>query len=512
MPVTKMSHGGGRPLSFCYYHRRYKEEASKCSKGELCEFQNLHNQKQFPDLRNNIPHDLRNSLKTDLRVHLRNQGAIPKAKRPKQDDLRSRQSRPRTACEEKSRAEIEDNVVEEDLFERRGNKPIPGSSKAIVDYEHGNGKHIIHISEVEEEDPAESYDLLDELNEEDRIDQPRSPSKGRRHRSREGSLKNTRGQSETPLYYRWRRVEVTEPLTRTILNDRYKGKNHTLPSDKNENPNPRIQEDRTDDKNQGHHSKGKTKHPNDPNNRKGSRSDPNYPENSRGSKIEPNSRKGPRYKPDDRRNSGYASNEDPTSSRRNKRGNKEDPDSDTDDNLTTPRRRNHKQLEDDSDSDDLRPAYKGPKTPREGRQKQRDNGRTANHSGSSSYEEIVSYNITLATSGMPINSRNPDQCPVPQCGANNKPLNSRLDRYRRDSPESHRFLTNCPKLEEMSIVERWEFYKKASCTCTKCFSTQHKFENCPLQLSYPKFCKEQIGNGNVCGGAHHKLLHVDSHI
>jgi hypothetical protein len=112
MPVTKMSHGGGRPLSFCYYHRRYKEEASKCSKGELCEFQNLDNQKQFPDLRNNIPHDLRNSLQTDLRVHLRNQGAIPKAKRPKQDDLRSRQSRPRTAWEEKSRAEIEDNVVE----------------------------------------------------------------------------------------------------------------------------------------------------------------------------------------------------------------------------------------------------------------------------------------------------------------------------------------------------------------------------------------------------------------
>ena len=519
---NRKSPTGDKKPHYCYYHSRFKEEASKCKtslKGEQCEFQKLH--KQIPDLRNKIPPDLRNLLKTDLRAHLNNQGDITTAKRPKHDDLRSRISRPRTAWEEKSRTEIEDGVVEENLFERRGSKSNTESTKTrIVDHEHGNRRYIIHISEVEEEeDPADSS--------EDRID--RSPSTSRRHRSREVSLNSTRNQSASPLYYR--RVEVTKPLKRTIMNDRYspdrrshKGKNHLPPSDKNENPNPRIQEDRTDDKNQSHLPKRKTKNPNDPNNRKGSRFDPNYPDDNRRSKFEPNSRKGPRYKPDDRRNSGY---ENPTTSRRNKRGNKEDPNSDTEDNLTTPRRRHRKHLEKDSDSgsDDLRPAYRDINTPREGRQKQRDKCRTAKHSGSSSYEEIINYNITqhqaspdddepgkLPTSGMPINSQNPDQCPVPQCKADNKPLNSRLNRYRKDSPESHRFLTNCPKLEEMSTVQRWEFYKKARCTCTKCFSTEHRFESCPLQLSHPKFCKEQIGNGNVCGGEHHKLLHVDSHI
>ena len=156
MRDTKMSSGGERPLSLCHYHRCYDKEAAKCktgTNGEQCEFQKLSmnrsqsgpDDKQIPDLRNLIKHDKRNSLRTDLRVHL-NQGAGSRKKRPKQEDLRSRISRPR-AREERSRAEIEDNVVEENLFERRGNKQNPGS-KAIVDHKHGHGK-LIHVSELQ---------------------------------------------------------------------------------------------------------------------------------------------------------------------------------------------------------------------------------------------------------------------------------------------------------------------------------------------------------------------------
>merc|ERR1711956_108870 len=71
--------------------------------------------------------------------------------------------------------------------------------------------------------------------------------------------------------------------------------------------------------------------PNDPNSRKGSRYDPN----------DPNLRKGSRYGPDGRKISGYVSNDDPASSRRTKRGSKDDL---------------------DSDSDDVRPAYRDLKT------------------------------------------------------------------------------------------------------------------------------------------------------
>ena len=157
---------GKWPLSLCYYHRRYEKEAAKCktgTNGNQCEFQKLSrnrsqsepDEKQISDLRNKITPDLRNSLKKDLRVHLKNQGARSKAKRLKQDP-KSHLSR--------SRAH-KDNVVEEDLFERRGNKHDPGS-KAIVDHKHGHGK-LIHVSEVqeeaevqEEEDPTDSQEVL----------------------------------------------------------------------------------------------------------------------------------------------------------------------------------------------------------------------------------------------------------------------------------------------------------------------------------------------------------------
>ena len=143
---------GKWPLSLCYYHRRYEKEAAKCkngTNGNQCEFQKLSrnrsqsepDEKQISDLRNKITPDLRNSLKKDLRVHLKNQGARSKAKRLKQDP-KSHLRPPRAH---------EDNVVEEDLFERRGNKHDPGS-KAI----------LIHVSEVqeEEEDPTDSQEVL----------------------------------------------------------------------------------------------------------------------------------------------------------------------------------------------------------------------------------------------------------------------------------------------------------------------------------------------------------------
>ena len=166
---------------YCYYHSRFREEASKCKTSEnepKCEFQKLNegiDKKPIQDLRSHIRTDKRKSLKTDLRVHLnkRNQRAEGKAKRPIQD-LKSRLSRPRTHQEK-----------EEDLFERRGNK----RSKA----------ELIHVSEIQiEEDPADAQN-----------DEDRSLSTGRRRRSRE------RSQNETGYY---RAVDVTK----TISNDRYK--------------------------------------------------------------------------------------------------------------------------------------------------------------------------------------------------------------------------------------------------------------------------------------------------
>merc|ERR1739838_1089132 len=127
----------------------------------------------------------------------------------------------------------------------------------------------------------------------------------------------------------------------------------------------------------------------DPDGRKGSGYVSNDPDSRKGSRYDPNSRKGSRYDPDGRKISGYVSNDDPASSRRTKRGSKDDLDSDSDDlrpayrdlktrkdsdyepskirsyddshdDLTTKRRSHRRQLQDDSDSDsdDLRPAYR----------------------------------------------------------------------------------------------------------------------------------------------------------
>merc|ERR1711971_571561 len=117
--------------------------------------------------------------------------------------------------------------------------------------------------------------------------------------------------------------------------------------------------------------------------RKGSRSDSSYPNNNRGSKFESNSREGPRYKPDNRKNSGY---ENPTSSRKNKRGNKEDTDSDTEDNLATPKRKRSKPLK--YDSEKMRPTHNYLKTPKEGKQNQRDESQSLQDP---KYQELLQY-------------------------------------------------------------------------------------------------------------------------
>ena len=567
MPNTKMplrSPGGGRSLFLCYYHRRFDKEAAKCKNGkndEYCEFQRL--TFETSDLRNKIRHDQRNSLKRDLRDHLK------KAKRPEQRDRkrpeqsdrkRSRPSRPRTHQEK-----------EEYLFERKSNS----GSKARVDHKYGHGK-LIHVSEIqEEEDTTDSQEdrsdkdhssstgrrrrsrersknetlyyrrrqmdetktilndhyMPDRMSNKDRSDRDRSSSTGRRRRSRE------RSQNETSLYYRRHQMDVTK----TISNDRY-------------TPEPRNQEDRTDDKNQSHRFK-KKKHPNDPNDRKGSRSDSNYPNNNRGSKIESNSRERPRYKPNDRKNSGY---ENPTSSRKNKRGNKEDTDSDTEDNLATPKRKRRKPLKDDSnlDSEKMRPTHNYLKTPKEGKQNQRNESQslqdpkyqellqylrkqqqqTSSESSSDSSSESSSESSSGTSSddekvedgrnarhgqptndegadrsGMPKNEKKPNQCPVPLCEASNRAVKNQKGKYK-DTEVAHRYVLNCPRIREMSINNRWEYFKKAGCKCKRCFSTQHKYHSCPMQLRNPKFCNVQIGNKNKCGGAHHWLLHVDGHI
>ena len=464
---------------YCHYHSQFREEASKCKTSEnapKCEFQRFTVEtSSYSDLRNKIRHDQRNSLKGDLRDHLK------KARMPERGDRkRSRLSRQRTHLEK-----------EEDLFERRGNT----RSKA----------ELVHISEIQiEEDPA------DEQNEEDR-----SLSTGRRRRSRE------RSQKETEYYH-------TVNVTKTISNDRYK-------KDKSENPNPRTQEDQTHDKKQSHRS----------NDHKSSKSDHNYPGNNRRSKTEPNSRKGPRYKPEDSRNSGYISEEDPTSPKRSKRGDKGDMDANIEDNSKTPRRRRRSnKLEKSSDSSS--------NDEKKGKQKQRD--RRKSLQDDEKYQELLQYlryldqlpksesSSELSSesssesssddekmedkgnakqlptnddgqdrSGMPKNKRKPDKCPVPECKASNRTGRNNKGWYE-DTENAHRFLTHCPKIHAMGVTDRWIFYKKNKCTCKRCFSTKHKFDNCPMQLRNPKFCNVQIGNKNKCGGAHHWLLHVDGHI
>ena len=150
---------------YCYYHSRFREEASKCKTSEnepKCEFQKLNegiDKKPIQDLRSHIRTDQRKSLKTDLRVHLnkRNQRTVSKAKQPIQD-LRSRLSRPRAADQTekedeeylyKRRADTEENVEEENLFTRKSDEE----------------NYVIHVSEAQEEEPNSSRDLMSEANE-----------------------------------------------------------------------------------------------------------------------------------------------------------------------------------------------------------------------------------------------------------------------------------------------------------------------------------------------------------
>ena len=103
--------------------------------------------------------------------------------------------------------------------------------------------------------------------------------------------------------------------------------------------------------------------------------------------------------------------------------------------------------------------------------------------------------------GMPINKKSRNKCPVPGCKASNQPTE------KRDSAEAHRFVLNCPRLQEMSGEERWNFYKMEKCQCKKCFSTEHNWDSCPLVKRFPKFCKEKKRDGTICGGKHHQYLH-----
>ena len=102
---------------------------------------------------------------------------------------------------------------------------------------------------------------------------------------------------------------------------------------------------------------------------------------------------------------------------------------------------------------------------------------------------------------MPINKKSRNKCPVPGCKASNQPTE------KRDSAEAHRFVLNCPRLQEMSGEERWNFYKMEKCQCKKCFSTEHNWDSCPLVKRFPKFCKEKKRDGTICGGKHHQYLH-----
>ena len=396
-----------------------------------------------PDLRNNIKTDLRQSLKTDLRVQL------TKAKRPIQD-LRSRLSRPRAAdqtdTEEeeylyKRRADTEEDVEEEDLFTRKSDE----------------GSHLIHVSDVHEEDINSSRDLK---------------SKEIKEYSSEGSApyENIKRTIKNKKYY-------DRPLD-DFVGDRYR------------------------------------------------RLEPNHGTKEREATRPRTRRPCPSTKKERQRNLDLAEDafqqpNDPKNLKRSKMN-------DSDENPGR-RRRHRRRTEEvsDADSDDLRPAKKDSKSPL----KRKEVGKNRKTSSGEkelrlkredpdfkikNIEEVIHYmekqqindgEIQVRKNhGMPINEEFENQCPVPQCKASNQPMTN------RDTPDEHRFVTNCPKLKEMSPEMRWAFYKKAKSTCTNCFSTDHKFQKCPMQLAHSKPCKVKLDNGEMCGGAHHKYLHVDSHI
>ena len=110
--------------------------------------------------------------------------------------------------------------------------------------------------------------------------------------------------------------------------------------------------------------------------------------------------------------------------------------------------------------------------------------------------------------GMPRNQSKPDQCPVPLCEASNKSVKNDKGRYR-DTEVAHRFLLHCPKIQAMSIAERRKFYKQNGCTCYNCFSTTHKFDECPLQIKFPRLCNVKRDDGTTCNGKHHQMLHLE---
>ena len=524
MSDRKRSSGGGRPLSFCYYHRRYEDEARKCSQGEPCEFKNLkkdNGQKQVLDLRNKLRPDLRNSLEEDLRDHLNKnkQGAKATAKRPKNEDLRSKLSRPRANYEE----EAQSNEINGARSKRRP-KPCDtqGSYYEEKPKQKGLKKSLSHpkTAKTPWEEKSDLFQSREEVEEEGR-DLFEEEEKDLFQRKSNSTPEEDKylvhiSQIQEEEDDESDHLEASVP-TRTVVNDsksiprkiyinpKFPGNSRRFKIDPTDEAYEELnKEDRSDDKRNTHHSKK------NPNNQRGSRSDPN-------------SRKGTRYDPKDRQTSGSSSNNDPVYPRRKGY----DRYSDSDDDPTTPRRRRrrsrHNRSEDnsDSDSDDIRPAY-DLDTPREGRQKQRDKGWTAK-SGSSSYEEIIQYNFKqhLAgledekpgedRSGMPINKENRNQCPVPLCEAGNRAVINYKGRYE-DTDVSHRFLSHCPIVRAMNVKERWSFYDKNDCTCTGCFSTTHNFQSCPLQLNYKKLCNAKEEDGRECQGAHHWLLHVDSHI
>ena len=116
-------------------------------------------------------------------------------------------------------------------------------------------------------------------------------------------------------------------------------------------------------------------------------------------------------------------------------------------------------------------------------------------------------NAEGAGTGMPLNKDKPDQCPVPLCEASNKAVKNSKGWYK-DTDVAHRFLLRCPKIHAMSLAERRKFFNQNGCTCYNCFSTAHKFEECPLQRESPRLCKvKNETTGTICEGKHHHLLH-----
>ena len=125
-------------------------------------------------------------------------------------------------------------------------------------------------------------------------------------------------------------------------------------------------------------------------------------------------------------------------------------------------------------------------------------------------KSVVYHHQTTAEgagSGMPRNKTKPDQCPVPLCEASNRAVKNSKGQYK-DTDVAHRFLLRCPKIHAMSIPERRKFFNQNGCTCYNCFSTAHTFEECPLQINFPRLCKvKNETTGATCDGKHHHLLH-----